>query len=462
MEITYLKTWIFFAMIVRQFIDGAEEYFIAPTAWYYIKSLGQNMLFLGLVMSAFQFSALPSSPILGELADRVGYSRCIIIVSLFLKFVAYILYAIPVSAYFPLIGRILGGLTDGSIGVVYGQIILYTPQKHRTQVFLILDGVFTVGTLLGPAVSVFLIFNVNIFGWKIDAGNSPGIVLALLWLGMFVVSLWFPSEFGTTKVTVDNSDQDQHMVVDGNDNDGGGGDGHDNDGGGGDGHKRVDCSDGQDHNEDDCILPATKDGVKSQKYGSYSTIFLMFYLVILCFFYSSTVTFYVPLLAQEHFHLRFIHVKMLFLVSSVFCMVLFLGYYIAAKYYDEAQMLLFSMMMQVIAIWLLTYIAFSWNSGLGAYGGYVLLPYICLGMPFFSFSLCCSVLSYITDPNKAAFYQSMSIAALHLGNLLGRLISSYIFTVTELLCFCFGQFVCWIVGALWFALEFSNIRRTEF
>jgi hypothetical protein len=27
---------------VREFIAGCENYFIAPTAWYYVRSLGQN------------------------------------------------------------------------------------------------------------------------------------------------------------------------------------------------------------------------------------------------------------------------------------------------------------------------------------------------------------------------------------------------------------------------------------
>ena len=27
---------------VRNFLGGAETYFIAPTAWYYVRSLGQN------------------------------------------------------------------------------------------------------------------------------------------------------------------------------------------------------------------------------------------------------------------------------------------------------------------------------------------------------------------------------------------------------------------------------------
>lgn len=376
------------------------------------------MAFLGVVMSAFQFSALPSGPIVGRFADKFGHVKCIIVVSLFLKVTAYVVYAIPVSAYFPLTGRLLAGLTDGSVGVFYGQIILYTPKRYRAQVFIMLDGVFTLGSLFGPTISVFLTFNVNILGWKIDAGNSPGIVLAVLWFGIFLASLWFPKDFGTKKVT-----------------------------------------DGEEVENGDAMV--TQDMSKQAKHGSYSTICLIFYLVFLSLFYSSIVTVYVPLLAQEHFHLQFIHVKLLFLVSSLFSMVLFLVFYIAAKYYDEAQLIICSIVMQVSAITLLTCIAFSWDSSLGVYGGYVLLLYICLGMQFFSFSFCCPLLSKITHPKDAAFYQSSSISALHLGYLVGRLISTFIFTKTSLLYFCFVQFVSWTLGTVWFALEYPYLRGVK-
>lgn len=419
MEITYLKTWIFYAIIFRQLVDGAEEYFIAPTAWNYIKSLGQNMVFFGLVMSAFQISALASSPIIGRLADKFGDPRAIISISLFLKFAGYVIYTIPVSAYFPLAGRFIAGLSDGSIGVYFGQVVLYTPKKYRTQTFIIMDGVFTFGALFGPTVGVFLTFNTNILGWKINAGNSPGIVLAMLCFRQFFVSLWFPKEFGTAKV----SDDDDMKSDSGDD------------------------------------VRDTDNWSVKPKYASLSTVSLLFHLVILGIFCSTVVTFYVPLLAHEHFHLKLTHVKLLFLANSLFSFTLFLSFYIAAKYYDETRLSIVLMIMQVSAISLLTCIAFSWDNALGVRGGYILLAYICLGMHFYSFSLCCSLLSKVTHPKVAAFYQASSVAALNFGYLLSRLISSYIFTQRSLLLFCLAQLLCWTFGAVWFALEFPNLRE---
>ncbi|XP_028410656.1 uncharacterized protein LOC114533344 [Dendronephthya gigantea] len=423
MKFTYMKTWVFAAISIRFFIDGSEEFFIAPTAWYYIKSLGETVTFLGLVLSAYPVGALLTGSIVGKLADKFGHIKFIIVMSLFMKVVANLIYAIPFSPYFPLAGRLLSGLVDGSAGVYLGQMILYTPKRHVAQVCIIYDGMFTLGSLFGPTVSVFLTFNINIFGWKIDAGNSPGIVLALIWLVLFVNALWFPKELGTKRVTDD--DEEDNSEDNGND-----------------------------------VLDKQY-SPQTQRYGSHSTVFLLLYLIVLALFCSTTVTFYVPLLAQEHFHLQFLHVKLLFLVSSLFSMGLFIIFYAAAQYCGETRLLIGAMLMQVSAISMLTYFAFGWDRMFGVYGGYILIPYICLGIPYYSFSLCASLLSKVTDPKDIGFYQGSSFAASHLGFLLSRTVSSFIFNKTRLLWFCFALFLSWTLGIVWFAYEYRNLKRAK-
>jgi MFS family permease len=416
-QFTSLRPWIFCAIALRFFSDGAEETFIAPTAWNYIKSLGETITFLGLVLIAFQVGALLTGSIVGRLADRFGNIKRIIIISFAMKSAAYLIYLIPVSAYFPLAGRLLSGLADGSSGVYYGQVILYTPDRYRARVFIILDGMFTLGSLFGPTVSVFLTFNANILGWRINAGNSPGIVLALIWFVLMLNALCLPKEFGTKKTT----DEDDYG--------------------------------------DDVLH--TENSSDPASYGSRSTVCLLFYLVFLGLFFSTTATFYVPLLAQEHFYLQFGHVKLLFLVGRMFSMVVFLSYYVAVDYLHETHLLVCSMLMQVCAIFILTYFAFTWNSASGVDDGYMLMVYISLGMPYFSFSLSCSLLSKITDPKDAAFYQGSSFTALHCGIIVSRLISSFIFTKTSLLWFCLVLVVSWTFGVVWFILEYRNLARPK-
>ena len=419
-QFTSMRPWIFCAIAVRFFVDGSEEYFITPSAWYYIKSLGQTMTFLGIVLSAFPVGALSTGSMVGKFADKFGHIKSILLASFTIKVIANLIYSIPVSAYFPLAGRLLSGLADGSAGVYYGQIILYTPMKHRAPVFIFLDGMFTLGSLFGPTVSVFLSFNINVLGWKIDAGNSPGIVLALIWLVLLVNAMWLPKDFGTKKTTVDHDSDD----------------------------------------DDDDVISA-QSLTNSPSYASHSAVLLIFYLVFLSLFYSTTVTFYVPLLAQELLHLQLTEVKLFFLVSSLFSMVLFLLFYLGANYFHETQLLACSMVMQIIAISILTYFGFSWDNVTGVYNGYILIAYICLGMPYFSFALGCSLLSKVTDPNNAAFYQGSSFAALHSGFVVSRIVSSFIFTKTSVLWFCLALVIMWSLGAVWLIIEYRNLTQPK-
>ena len=421
MQFTSMKTWVFVVIAVRVFIEGAEEFFILPTVWYYIKSLRQTKVFLGIVLAAYSFAAILAGPTIGKLADKFRCTKCIIIFCFMLKVAGNLMYSIPVSAFFPLVGRFISGIGNGAAGVFYGQVVLCTPKKHTAKlakVFVFFDGMYTLGAAFGPTVSSFLTFDVDIFGWKINAGNCPGIVLTVTWSIMLIVALWLPRELGNDKFS--------------------------------DGKSLI-------FSDNEKNVPTKQESDGAQRHGGSSTVFCLFYLIFLSLFYSATVTYYTPLLAVQHFQVKFIHVKLLFLTSSMFSLVLFLSLYISAEYFDERKLLILLILMQIPAIAILAYFAFYWED-LSGNETYILIVYVCLGTPYFSYSLGCSLLSKITDPNDAAFYQGSSFAIVHLGYIASRVISGFIFTQMYLLLFCLGLTLAWVVEALWFCLEYQNFE----
>ncbi|XP_046854327.1 tetracycline resistance protein, class H-like [Xenia sp. Carnegie-2017] len=409
---TYLKPWIFFLAAFRFFMEGSEESFIAPSAWFYIKSLGEDKVFLGIVLSAFPVAAVISLPILGKIADKYGNHRTIIIACFALKVASNVLYAVPISVYCPLFGRLFSGIAEGSAGVLNGKVVEYTSELYRAKVFLILDGLYTVGSLFAPAVSAFLNFNANVLGWKINAGNAPGIANAFLFSIFLFASLCLPLEFGTQKVLNYEADQGEWEL--------------------------------------------TK--ISKKNFGSLSTVLMLYYLVFSAVFYSVTVTFFVPLLAQENFHLRMIHLQMLFLVSAIFWIVLILSCYIASKYFDARFLMAFSVLTQLAPMCLLAFIGFHWDSGMNTSGGYILIPYICLGAPYFAFALGSTLLSKITNPKETSFYQGLLFSASHFGFVAGRITAPFMFHKNLILLYCGLLFLTWIAGAIWFAFEYKNLR----
>ena len=90
---------------------------------------------------------------------------------------------------------------------------------------------------------------------------------------------------------------------------------------------------------------------------------------------------YVPVLALNHFHLKLIYVKLLFLNCTLFTLpLLFILFSLASDYFDERKLFLVALSMQIAAILVLTSIGFTWDHITSAQN-YILLLYICLGMP---------------------------------------------------------------------------------
>jgi hypothetical protein len=117
----------------------------------------------------------------------------------------------------------------------------------------------------------------------------------------------------------------------------------------------------------------------------------------------------VPVLALNHFHLELIYVKLLFLNCTLFTLLLFILFSLASDYFDERKLFLVALWMKIAAISGLTSIGCDWNHITSAQN-YMLLLYICLGMPYFAFPFSNSILSKITDAPNASFYlRSFSI-----------------------------------------------------
>jgi MFS family permease len=141
-----------------------EEFLIQPTAWYYMKYLGQSTLFLGLTMAAYSTGTLVFAPFVGFLEAKCLSTKTIVVMSGLVKFCGNLLYSIPVSGYFPLFGRFVSGLGEGTMGVLYGVVAKCTVDENRAKAFLYFEGLFQIGAICGPLIGSVLTFNFNIFG----------------------------------------------------------------------------------------------------------------------------------------------------------------------------------------------------------------------------------------------------------------------------------------------------------
>ena len=414
---------------LRFFMGGFETYCVLPSAWHYIKSLHQTRFFLALVISVYDIGATIAGPLFGFITDRLGNPRSTFLWCCAIKCVAYVMYSINLSAYFPLFGRLMAGLGSGSTAILLGQVALQTDEESRGNSFVFLEGVYCIGSVFGPGIGGFIVFRVNILGWEINEGNSPGIVLTIIWFISLIFSMLLPKdiwmETSTRKIELNSISGDE------------------------DHEKRS----APDRLTEYCL--EKKPSTALWDWSIYCLLFLLFCSEA----FSSTSTFYLPVLALDHFHLHLIHTKLLFLNCTLFTLLVFISFYLASEYVDERKLFLIALFMQIIAISFLTSLAFFWNQVTSSQY-YILLLYICFGMPYFAYPFGNSILSKITDPRHATFIQGLSYASIHSAIVISRVVISFVFTKTSLLCYCFGMASLWLAGVVWYGILYRKMASS--
>ena len=421
------------------------------------------------MLSSYNVAVLLFSPLYGHIVDRFGHTRIILLFSCCLKIVAYIIYSVSISGYFPLFGRLLSGMAcAGRSTISLGQIALQCKVENRNTTYMLLEGMYCLGAAFGPTLGSLVSFDVTIWGWHINQGNSPGIVLIGIWTVFMIVTILLPHdlwvEAGTGQeevariVSEDESKDDQklgeHYATESRDT--------------ADARQKVNgCL------EENCLASELKvDGVEPSlsrnlacnedkvKIEWSPRILCLLYLIFVNEFFSSTATFYTPILALNHFHLQLIHVKLLFLNCSMFTLLVFILFSIASYYYDERKLFLVALAMQIAAISLLTSVGFALDH-IKNTQNYILVLYVCLGMPYFAYPFCSSILSKITDRRNASFYQGSSCTALHFAIFSSRIVLGFVSTKETLIVYCLGLMIFWLVSLLWFGIHYKQFVVDE-
>ena len=428
--------WITKLAIIRSFLVGIEAYSIVPTAWYYIKSLEQTKFFLALVVCAYDVGAILAGPIAGYITDRAGNPRSMFIFSSVLRVIACVVYSINSSAYFPLFGRLFMGLGGMGTSILLAQIALQTNEESRGRNFVFVETVYCLGAVFGPVIGSIITFRVNVFGWRIDEGNSPGIVLAIIWLLFLIFSLILPKDIWVSS----GGSQDVELNSNSTDDD----------------DEKSQSNQGPSvHNHDKASTENCLNTTKSSVFRD-PRVFLLLFLIFSSEIFTSTATFYTPIIALDHFHLQLVHIKLLFLNCTIFTILMFICLYIASHYVDERKLCVVCLWLQAVSIIFFTVLAFSWDR-ITDIQYYFLLLYVCFGMPYFLYPFGNSLLSKITNPQNATFIQGVSYSTSHSAIMICRVSISFVYTKISLVCYCAGLIILWLVGATWFGQLYNKL-----
>ncbi|XP_028401215.1 SPX domain-containing membrane protein At4g22990-like [Dendronephthya gigantea] len=411
---------VFVYVTIRLFIDGMEEFLIQTTALYYVDYLGESHLFFGFLLGVYSIAVLSTAPLIGAVDARVKSPKTILLFCCVIKLTGQILYTIPVNKYFPLFGRILSGIGEGTTGVIYGAIAQATNNRKRAEAFLYFEGLFCIGSTFGPVVGAIFTFKVNVFGLIINPGNSPGLVLAIVWLFLLIYTIWLPNDLVANSPKFSES---------------------------------GDSSNAENESEASCEEYSSND-----KEYSYSRICCLYFILFQSIAVRDAVLVYIPLFAVKRFGMNFLDLKLVYANIAFASLLLFFGSYVLSNITSEKNLLAIGVTLRIVPVLILGYFGFSWENDHSINHAYLLLALaLSISVGFVMFPLLCSILSKETPVNSASLYQGISFSVLNLGFLIGRVLAGGTFFKEGVVYVAVSLLVIWVLELIWLSSEFRNV-----
>lgn len=136
-------------------VDVLGMTIILPLLPFYSESLGATPFTVGMIVAVYGLCQFIAGPILGQASDKVGRKK-ILVVSQIGTCIGFIILALSNSLFLIFLARIIDGLTAGNISVAQAYISDVTEPKDRVKAFGMLGSAFSLGFIIGPALSGFL------------------------------------------------------------------------------------------------------------------------------------------------------------------------------------------------------------------------------------------------------------------------------------------------------------------
>lgn len=164
--------------LISVFLIGIGFSIITPVIPFlvqpYITNPGDQAMVVTLLMSVYAVCMFFSAPVLGALSDRYG-RRPILIISLLGAAIGFFVFGIGGALWVLFAGRIIEGITGGSISTIFAYFADITPPEHRTKYFGWVSAMAGAGSIMGPTIGGLLATN---FGYT--APLYFGAIIALL------------------------------------------------------------------------------------------------------------------------------------------------------------------------------------------------------------------------------------------------------------------------------------------
>ncbi|KXG10850.1 Tetracycline resistance protein, class C [Anoxybacillus sp. P3H1B] len=145
--------------LMSVFLCGVGFSIIAPVVPFlvqpYINNPGEQAIVVTLLTSVYAVCVFLAAPALGALSDKYG-RRPLLLVCLLGSAIGYFVFGIGGALWVLFVGRIIEGITGGSIGTIFAYFADIIPPEQRTKYFGWMSAVVGAGTVIGPTLGGLL------------------------------------------------------------------------------------------------------------------------------------------------------------------------------------------------------------------------------------------------------------------------------------------------------------------
>lgn len=145
--------------LIAVFLCGIGFSIIAPVVPFlvqpYTSSPGEQAIVVTLLTSVYAVCVFFAAPVLGALSDKYG-RRPLLLLCLLGSAIGYLVFGIGGALWVLFAGRIIEGITGGSISTIFAYFADIIPRDQRTKYFGWMSAVVGVGTVIGPSVGGLL------------------------------------------------------------------------------------------------------------------------------------------------------------------------------------------------------------------------------------------------------------------------------------------------------------------
>lgn len=124
---------------------------VLPLLPLYAEDFGAGPFAIGFLVATYSLMQLVFSPLWGRISDRVG-RKPVLIVSLVGSAVGSLLTGLAPSLWVLFLGRVVDGISGGSISVAQAAATDVAPPDQRARLLGLLGAAFGVGFVVGPAL----------------------------------------------------------------------------------------------------------------------------------------------------------------------------------------------------------------------------------------------------------------------------------------------------------------------